>query len=396
MVLRKIKSEYQSYILILLIISGPVKGLFNKFVLNLDITLLAFSLAGIDFIYQIFKKQSLPIRSLKYSLLLLALFIMMMISLLYSSSSVYAKTKTITFIPVLFSFIYPAVMKDFKWKLFIKAIYYIIIPLSIWFVYYRYFYWSPENSKGRILDDSFYDLLGSYLGLGFVLSLGVFVLIQRKKFIESILILLLIIALGARGPFVFCILTLLIVYFKTIIIWFTQLKISLKTLNKVLIFFVGFLAIFIYKFKFITEKLYLYGFDRFLALFLSDKTDVSANKRIEVMSFAIENIFTNPLTILFGNGIGSFGVDFNGEDVKLNPHNIFIESWYELGLLGFLCVSMFLLAPFFLKRNKVYLCFILFAFLDCLKSNNLSGIWILAILYSVYLIDLKLKPNLNE
>lgn len=393
--LRDIKYNYQNYILILLIISGPIKGLFNKFIFNIDITLIAFVLAGVDFLFQIAKHATLRKKAIEYSFLLLILFLLIIVSFLYSSSSAYAKTKTITFAPVLLSFAYPMVMREFNWKLFIKAIYYIVIPLSLWFVYYRYFYWSPENSKGRVLDDSFYDLLGSYLGLGFILSLSVFILIKRKQYLISVLILLLIIALGARGPFIFCILTLLIVYFKTIIKKVVQFKTSTSKLKRLLIFILGFALIFIYKFKFISEKLYLYGFDRFLALFLSEKTDVSANKRIEVMGFAIENIFTNPFTVLFGNGIGSFGIDYSGEDVKLNPHNIFLEAWYELGILGFLIISFFLLTPFYLKRNTIYLCFILFSFLDCLKSNNLSGIWILAILYSIHINDLKIKPNIK-
>lgn len=393
--LRDIKYNYQNYILILLIISGPIKGLFNKFIFNIDITLIAFVLAGVDFLFQIAKHATLRKKAIEYSFLLLILFLLIIVSFLYSSSSAYAKTKTITFAPVLLSFAYPMVMREFNWKLFIKAIYYIVIPLSLWFVYYRYFYWSPENSKGRVLDDSFYDLLGSYLGLGFILSLSVFILIKRKQYLISVLILLLIIALGARGPFIFCILTLLIVYFKTIIKKVIQFKTSTSKLKRLLIFILGFALIFIYKFKFISEKLYLYGFDRFLALFLSEKTDVSANKRIEVMGFAIENIFTNPFTVLFGNGIGSFGIDYSGEDVKLNPHNIFLEAWYELGILGFLIISFFLLTPFYLKRNTIYLCFILFSFLDCLKSNNLSGIWILAILYSIHINDLKIKPNIK-
>jgi O-antigen ligase len=171
--------------------------------------------------------------------------------------------------------------------------------------------------------------------------------------------------------------------------------VKVKTLRIFLISAVALGIVIIYKFEFVKEKIYKYGFKRFVSLFSSEKEDISANTRIEVMSFAIENIFTDPFTFFFGNGVGSFGKDFTGIDMKQNPHNIFLEAWYELGFLGFALIALFLFLPFFYKRNSLYVSFIFFALLDCLKSNNLSGIWILAILYSIYLNNLKFSEELK-
>lgn len=391
-----ILKNYQNIILVLLIISGPVKGLFNRFVLDFDLTLFAFAIAAADMLYQMLKKLYFPTKSFFFLLLLLGLGTLMFFSLSYSSSSIYAKTKFATFIPVIFCFIYPSFVKEFNWKIYLRATYYFVIPLALWFIYYRYFFWSPSNSQGRLDETnftSFYTILGSYLGLGYILSLGAFIAAESRKWWLLIFIFLLLLALGARGPFFFCFMTLFLVHFKKIIYKIITFKVSKKRLTIFLLSLVGLLMAMIYKFEFVKEKVYKYGFKRFVSLFSSEKEDISANTRIEVMSFAVENIFTNPFTFLFGNGIGSFGKDFTGIDMKQNPHNIFLESWYELGLFGFLLITMFLLLPFFYKRNSLYLAFIIFAFLDCLKSNNLAGIWILATLYSIYLNNLKLSSE---
>jgi O-antigen ligase len=390
-----ILNNYQNIILVLLIISGPVKGLFNRFISNFNITLFAFAVAGIDIIYQILKKRSFPIKTFFYLLLLIGIAVLMFFSLSYSSSSIYSKVKFSSFIPVIFCFIYPSFIKNFNWKIYLNVIYYFVIPLSLWFVYYRYFFWSPENSKTRTYEDGFYDILGSYLGLGYLLSLAAFILAERKKWFLLIFIFLLLLALGARGPFFFCILTLFIIHFKKIIYSIVHFKVKVKTLRIFLISAVALGIVIIYKFEFVKEKIYKYGFKRFVSLFSSEKEDISANTRIEVMSFAIENIFTDPFTFFFGNGVGSFGKDFTGIDMKQNPHNIFLEAWYELGFLGFALIALFLFLPFFYKRNSLYVSFIFFALLDCLKSNNLSGIWILAILYSIYLNNLKFSEELK-
>ena len=55
-----------------------------------------------------------------------------------------------------------------------------------------------------------------------------------------------------------------------------------------------------------------------------------------------------------GHGIGSFAIDFFGQDKRNFPHNIFLESLYELGIPGFCLLSgMFIIVfRFFLKYKS--------------------------------------------
>ncbi len=387
---KKIIDNYQSYILVLLIISGPVKSLFNYFISSFNITLFVFFVASVDIAFALVKKKTYKSNALFSLTILVSLFMLMTISLFYTTSLVYSKEKTLKFLLVIFCFIYPFFVKSFNWRVFLKITYLFVIPLSILFIYYRHFYWSATNSLNRSYEvGSFHDSLGSYLGLGYVLVLATFVLVERKKWIIFFLVILLLLALGARGPLIFCLLTILIVHFKSILNKTLNFRVNVR--KTIMFFIVSFLStiLVVVKFNFIKENIYKLGFDRFVSLFSSTREDASANERIKLMSFAFKEIFTDPIIFLFGRGIGSFGIEYFGKDIKENPHNIFLETWFELGILGFILITLFLLFPFIFKRNTLYLSFVIFALLECLKSNNLAGIWILALIYSVYLNDLK-------
>jgi len=65
-------------------------------------------------------------------------------------------------------------------------------------------------------------------------------------------------------------------------------------------------------------------------------TDVS--KRTNLFSWALERFPERPV---FGHGTGSFAVGYGGQDVRLYPHNIIIESLYEQGLAGGITLILF-------------------------------------------------------
>ena len=88
--------------------------------------------------------------------------------------------------------------------------------------------------------------------------------------------------------------------------------------------------------------LILYFNDKFLSIFkiglyrfseILSPVQEGHHSRFEYFSFAIEGIFDSVFSILFGHGIGSFGYLFNGIDEKDFPHNIFLEAWFEMGIL---------------------------------------------------------------
>ena len=296
---QKIFQNYQSYILTFLIISGPIKPLFNRFVLNIDITLIAFFIAGCDLLYQMVNKFKFSKSTFSYLLALVLIFVLMCFSLFYTSSDKYSLNKSLSFVLVIFCFLYAIHVKKFNPNVFLKSIYFVVIPLSLWFIYYRQFFWSIANSKTRTYEDGFHAALGSYLGLGYILSLGVFVLLAKRKGYMLVFVLFLILALGARGPLMFCLITMFFLNFKIILSNIVSYKIKV---NKLIIFIsimMSSLVIFIYKFEFIKDRIYKYGFDRFVSLFSSGREDLSANVRLEVVSFAMNSIFTNPITFFF-------------------------------------------------------------------------------------------------
>ncbi|MFD0964603.1 O-antigen ligase family protein [Pseudofulvibacter geojedonensis] len=394
--LGEIKENHQTYILALLIISGPIKPMFNAFIGTLDVTLFAFSLAAIDIIFQLGQKEN-RIRINKQVVLYLSvlffIFLLMFLSFFYSSSEIYAREKFLKFSLTIFCFVYPIFVKEINWKSFVRGVLWIVIPLSFLFIYYRQFFWSDANAANRSFSDKFYDIAGSYMGLGYVISLVGFVFVEKKKWFSLGGLYLVLLAMGSRGPLLFSLLTIFIVKYKI----FLNVKFKTKRVLIFLSFLIAGCGIIIAKFDFFKEKIYKYGLDRFISLFSSDRKDASANDRIELMSYAIDQIFSNPKTFIFGNGIGSFGYDYLGKDVKENPHNIFLEAWYELGVLGLFLIAFFLITPFFInKKLALYKAFIFFAFFNCLKSNNLSGLWILVVLYSIYLNNIKMNPKLNE
>ena len=60
--------------------------------------------------------------------------------------------------------------------------------------------------------------------------------------------------------------------------------------------------------------------------------DASIYARFEHIVLALKNI--NEYTFIFGAGTGDYGWLYSGNDIRAYPHNVFIEVFYENGLLG--------------------------------------------------------------
>ena len=101
----------------------------------------------------------------------------------------------------------------------------------------------------------------------------------------------------------------------------------------------------------------------------------SANTRVELIYFSIAHIFSSVFVFLFGTGIGSFGYEWTGVDMRLYPHNIILEILFELGFIGLLIfgyILYILWKNYSLYRKKYVSGFVLFyIFLNLMKSNCL-------------------------
>lgn len=115
------------------------------------------------------------------------------------------------------------------------------------------------------------------------------------------------------------------------------------------------------------------GFLRFLSLF-DLANDNPTSVRLEHYNFAIDHILSSPLTFLFGEGIGSYGITLNGTDNIEYPHNIILEVWFELGLVGVILFSTSILMTLIIKSSLLVKLIFIFFLLNAMKSQQLSGL----------------------
>lgn len=79
-----------------------------------------------------------------------------------------------------------------------------------------------------------------------------------------------------------------------------------------------------------------YATERILSVFSEDE-QADAGGRLPLFTLGIQMFMESPLT---GYGFGAFGEASKGKDIRYYPHNIFIESACELGLIGLSLITM--------------------------------------------------------
>ena len=136
-------------------------------------------------------------------------------------------------------------------------------------------------------------------------------------------ILFLLFQLGGRGPIINLILSLIIFFALNL----KNYKINYKTG-----FAIGalFFTILIFGENIYTFAFQNVDFERF-NIFKAYNEDASLSVRGNFLEIGIESILDHPF---FGLGIGSSGFILDGVDVSNYPHNLFVESMMELGILG--------------------------------------------------------------
>ncbi|MDA9945238.1 O-antigen ligase family protein [Schleiferiaceae bacterium] len=210
-----------------------------------------------------------------------------------------------------------------------------------------------------------------YLTLGFHLGLlSILLNFQRRSLYIQLFVLGLLFASSARGPFLFTLFALIIMNHRK------RLSLTSSALSKmrnITLVIVGIISSQIE----VIWPLIKNATQRFESLFSGN--DYSAADRVDMMSYALYQPFQKLSTFLVGNGIGSFGVNYIGLDVRSYPHNIFLEVFFELGILGLLLIISHYIFIFSLKhlRNNVFAYLLLFALLNSLKSSNLTDLWVL-------------------
>lgn len=379
--------------LVLFLLSGQLKAFMQFFGLQLpvDITLLAAVIVVGMTVYKVVKKNSfITLNITFFSIGLLLLFYAWMIfSLSYTSSETYGTEKTFYFLLNIAAFAVPFFFNGFNIRLFIQAFTVGVIVLAIGLLPFQYFdllsgATDPGQEGAYSAIGGLYLSLSEYLGLVVILFMakrGEVVFSRRADVMIVVMVLMVMALLGARGPMIFALIVFVLYYLSSIhVIKFTVKTKTVLWLGIGIVLLAG--AIFLLTRFEATKTLLSHSVYRFIFLakgvFLGDSQEHSTHVRMLLMQDALGGIFKNLGSFLFGYGIGSFGIITKGFDIRLYPHNMILEIWFELGLIG-LALLMTWIVFVLLKLRQLPNRFIsywllLYIFLNLMKSSSLIDI----------------------
>ncbi|MBJ6368157.1 hypothetical protein [Snuella sedimenti] len=388
--------KYQNYLFALLVVSGSLKVVLSYYNFPYDITLFILFLIVVDIFYISFIKRRIVFKKVEviYIFIILIFYLIAGLSILYTPSTLGYEKFFLMLIP-LTGFLYTKFIKELNLKILFRILLYIMLPLSFWFILFKFLLWNDISFIEFRTDTlRFNPLRNTYLNFGYLM--GLMCILSLKFFKKPMLIFILgiiaMLGLGSRGALLFLFFSIAIVYFKQIVFFFNNLKLKKSFFNFLFLSFIP-IPIFIVVFFDKIEKLIGFGFSRFISL-LNASSDESVLGRLNHYFYVIdEGLTIHGLTI--GNGLASFGISYLKEDILAYPHNIFLEAWYELGFIAMCLLALFFILPFFhLKRKQILFAIALFAFLNAMKTLSFSTDRNLFILFGVLLFHKELKDKL--
>lgn len=387
------------------VFSGLIKSFIIFFNINfyLDFTLISalFVIFGVLFRNRLnfFLKRT---HVLSFFLLLL-FFLWIGISLIYSQSDNFKYEKIFLFGTNILAFLIPAVSKNFEVKKFIKASMVIVLFFA---VLYLIIYFLNLSAGVSIVNDRL-NLKNLYLRLGHDLGLFWIILFSyngalynKIDFLLKWIFFVLLIFIGARGPIIFSV-------FIFLLHFLTRKKNKIKIKQKIvyfifltILFSIGF--VFLRDFFLIFIERTLFRLELLVVQFdnLVNGNYDSAGLRVQQIIAAFKFIFLNFKNFIIGSGFGAFAKEIYGSDFKSYPHNVFLEIWFELGLVGLLIWIFFLfsiLRKIYFKSLISFFC-ILYFILNIMKSSSIIDIRTFFAFLSLYFFNSKdnLAQNLKR
>ena len=359
--------KYQNFLLAFLWLSGMLKDYLYIYVVEFDIVKWIVTIVLLDIVF-----HSL-IRKIKFSRfsvftfsILLIFCVLMVFSLTYSPSMSYKYAKVFAFMVNMIFLIYPIFIVKINFNTIIKVYCVFLIPLSLFYIYTSSIQWVVINNLTEVFKEAGFDYLslGVHLGILFIL-LNYF----KKNVWIQLIIYFLLFATAARGPIIFTTLLFFMINFKQLI------SFRKKILKNIISILVMLTLLWIFFFNQISPF-----FTRSIArLSALSSVDSSVLSRLELMKFAFYQPFESFITIVFGNGIGSFGVLYNQIDARAYPHNILLEIFFEMGIIGlglFLLLFIYIFIKFLSQNNNVFFPLCFFMLLNSVKSSSLVDTWI--------------------
>jgi hypothetical protein len=402
---------------VLFLLSGYLKTLFQFYSVPqpVDFTLLSavlVLLAGVNKSLRDNFKTSFSKSSVCTGAMLLIFTFWILFKTFDSSSPAYKYEKLVGYGTNLFAYFLPFFFISINIKKILRYFSIGVLLLTIWFLPV---YISVMGTE-RV-----YEISGLYLGLSFVLGI-IFLFFYKKpdllpgrlvpynKFI-LLLIVALMISLGARGP-LFFLLIVLVFDFIYKAVNTDKVRIKLKVRLKVLfasliILFVVSLGGIIYASQSQDTSIFslidrsLYRFQLLVEAMTGESSGgTSIEKRTEFISFALKGIVSSPYDFFLGSGFGSFGIDYTGIDKRLYPHNMFLETWYELGLVGMLVLCAFFWNATISRKYSVHqvvsVSLLTYILLNYMKSSSLSDLRIFFAFIAISLVEYYQIDRLNS
>jgi len=318
-----------------------------------DLSLLLFVVVVGVCLFRLMRNPTLPLVSLFPTVVFLMLSSLVMVSYIYAPASQYSADKVIKFFLFTFtSFFVPLFFfkKGISVKKFINSTFIITLILT---VYTLVMIVSNDSTQNFIAFNE-----GNYLGLGRAIGLCAVILLCKYLFSEKKIVSLLsfillpvvlysLLSVGARMPLLGIFLVLLcMIPMTTIRIKKLNITISKSFKKMLFILIVAVTVIFYFVNSGYTSK----TIDRISILFTQQGGGDSASGRVDRYISSIQLFGENPL---FGGGIGSFSLFFDGKDMRDYSHNIFLEMLSELGIFGLVLISILLIGGFVIGRKRI-------------------------------------------
>lgn len=297
-------------------------------------------------------------------------------SIIYTTSEVYAQEKILKFFSVtslaFFGSLFIIRTKESLEK-FLISIVFISVGMSI-----GLFFWIDYTMSGDIYINN-YASIGRSAGIGLLIALCLVFLNNMKTTIRIIGIFIIgllsfsLISSGVRMPLIATVIACIILVLssfriKNNILYFKK---GIKWL--ILLLFMSIIVII----PFINSNIIQRSFNRLLILLEVNDNDPTG--RLERYSTVIDTFSSSPI---LGEGIGSFGISYIGVDEVNYPHNIFLEFLTELGFIGFSLFFIMIILTFInyynlikeVKREKRYIIIATtLAFIYTFLNANVAG-----------------------
>lgn len=359
------------FIFAVFLLSGAFKEVFTW--IPVDLTIATLLITFLIAMKRLYEKRTINIEATHILVIFIIFIFIMLLSILYTDSNSYFIDKTLRFVFITsWAFIAPFLILNTKQTLskFITALA-IIASIASIMVLYNYFNNSNVNTNFVGISGGNYLGTARLIGAGSVSLLIIYIYqenIQKSfRLITIVCLIFSVFALlltGARMPVIAFGITFLSILLFGIII--KENKVYIKTgvkriITIILFIFVGY---FILKDSEFTQTF----FSRIKILF--NDAGMSGAGRFERFETAIDMIAENPL---FGQGIGSYGINFSGRDSREYAHNILFEVSSEMGLIGLtlilLMIAIVLIRTIFNIKYGGYYNIWIFASLVYLITN---------------------------